>query len=77
MVGGDGFWPIVVGTFVRALAYPNGYAAPLLVAGLLEQGMSTVAASCIPTMAAGRVLKVQRTTVIVEDRLPIPLRCHR
>ncbi len=61
VVGGDGFWPIVVGAVVGAPAYLNGYAAPPLVAGLMEQGMSAGAAmafvvagsvSCVPAMAA-------------------------
>ena len=61
MVGGEGFFPIVVGALVGAPAYLNGYAAPALVNGLMEQGMSAGAAmafmiagavSCIPAMAA-------------------------
>jgi len=60
-VGGDGVWPVVLGALVGAPAYLNGYAAPPLLAGLLEQGMSTGAAmafmiagavSSIPAMAA-------------------------
>ncbi len=61
IVGGEGLWPIVLGALVGAPAYLNGYAAPALVAGLMEQGMSPGAAmsflvagavSCIPAMAA-------------------------
>ncbi|MEM9060781.1 MAG: permease [Pseudomonadota bacterium] len=61
VVGGEGLWPIVLGALVGAPAYLNGYAAPALVAGLMEQGMSDGAAmsflvagavSCIPAMAA-------------------------
>ena len=61
VVGGDGFAPIVMGALVGAPAYLNGYAAPPLVAGLMEQGMSPGAAmafmvagsvSCIPAMVA-------------------------
>ncbi|MEM7058672.1 MAG: permease [Pseudomonadota bacterium] len=61
VVGGEGIWPIVVGALVGAPAYLNGYAAPALVAALMEQGMSPGAAmsfmvagavSCIPAMAA-------------------------
>ena len=61
MVGGEGFFPILVGAFVGAPAYLNGYAAPALVAGLMEQGMSSGSAmafivagsvSSIPAMAA-------------------------
>ena len=61
LVGGEGFLPIVIGALVGAPAYLNGYAAPALVAGLMEQGMSAGAAmaflvagavSCVPAMAA-------------------------
>ena len=61
VVGGDGLGPIVMGALVGAPAYLNGYAAPALVAGLMEQGMGPGAAmafmvagavSCIPAMVA-------------------------
>ena len=61
LVGGEGLSSIVVGALVGAPAYLNGYAAPALVAGLMEQGMSAGAAmaflvagavSCIPAMVA-------------------------
>ena len=61
VVGGDGFLPIVIGALVGAPAYLNSYAAPALVSGLIEQGMSDGAAmsfmvagavSSIPAMAA-------------------------
>jgi uncharacterized membrane protein YraQ (UPF0718 family) len=61
LVGGPGVMPVVLGALVGAPAYLNGYAAPALVAGLMEQGMSAGAAmsfmvagavSCIPAMAA-------------------------
>ena len=61
VVGGDGLVPIVIGALVGAPAYLNGYAAPALVAGLMQQGMSAGAAmafmvagavSCIPAMVA-------------------------
>jgi uncharacterized membrane protein YraQ (UPF0718 family) len=60
-VGGEGIMPIVVGALVGMPAYLNGYAAPPLLAGLMEQGMTAGAAmafmvagavSCIPAMAA-------------------------
>ncbi len=60
-VGGDGFLPIVVGALVGAPAYLNSYAAPALIAGLMQQGMSAGAAmafmvagaiSSVPAMAA-------------------------
>lgn len=61
LVGGEGIWPVVFGALIGAPAYLNGYAAPALVAGLMEQGMSPGAAmsfmvagavSSIPAMAA-------------------------
>ncbi|MBP81562.1 MAG: permease [Acidiferrobacteraceae bacterium] len=61
VVGGGGFGAIIMGALVGAPAYLNGYAAPALVAGLIEQGMSRGAAmsflvagaiSCIPAMVA-------------------------
>ena len=61
IVGGEGFFPILIGALVGAPAYLNGYAAPALVAGLMEQGMSSGSAmafivagsvSSIPAMAA-------------------------
>ena len=61
VVGGDGMAPIAMGALVGAPAYLNGYAAPALVAGLMEQGMGPGAAmafmvagavTCIPAMVA-------------------------
>lgn len=61
VVGGDGVGPIILSALVGMPAYLNGYAAPPLVAGLIEQGMQPGAAlaflvagavSCIPAMAA-------------------------
>ncbi len=61
VVGGSGLGPIVLSALVGVPAYLNGYAAPPLVAGLMEQGMSAGAAmafivagavSSIPAMMA-------------------------
>ena len=61
LVGGNGLGPILLSALVGAPAYLNSYAAPPLVAGLMEQGMSAGAAmafmvagaaSCIPAMTA-------------------------
>lgn len=61
VVGGDGIGAIVIGALAGTPAYLNGYAAPPLVAGLIEQGMSVGAGmafilagamTCIPAMAA-------------------------
>ena len=56
VVGGDGVMPIVMGALVGAPAYLNGYAAPALVAGLMEQGMSPGAAMAF--MVAGAVSSI-------------------
>lgn len=61
VVGGSGLFPIMLSALVGAPAYLNSYAAPPLVAGLMEQGMSAGAGmafmvagavSCIPAMTA-------------------------
>lgn len=71
-VGGEGILPIVTGALVGAPAYLNSYAAPPLVAGLVEQGMTAGAAmafmvagavSSIPAMAA--VWSLVRRSVFV------------
>ncbi|MGB1110758.1 MAG: permease [Gammaproteobacteria bacterium] len=55
-VGGDGFWPIVMGALVGMPAYLNSYAAPPLIAGLMEQGMS--AGSAMAFMVAGAISSI-------------------
>lgn len=61
VVGGEGVGAVVVGALVGMPAYLNSYAAPALLAGLIEQGMSTGGAmaflvagavSSVPAMAA-------------------------
>ncbi len=61
VVGGSGIASVVTGAVVGMPAYLNSYAAPALVSGLVEQGMSTGAAmaflvagavSSIPAMVA-------------------------
>lgn len=61
VVGGEGTGSILIAALVGMPAYLNGYVAPPLLAGLMEQGMSAGAAmafmiagavSCIPAMAA-------------------------
>ena len=56
IVGGEGLGPIVLGALVGAPAYLNGYAAPALVAGLMEQGMSP--GSAMAFMTAGAVSSI-------------------
>ena len=72
VVGGEGLLPIIIGALVGAPAYLNSYAAPPLVAGLMQQGMTAGAAmafmvagavSSIPAMAA--VWSLVRTSVFV------------
>ncbi|UWP99220.1 permease [Aliiroseovarius crassostreae] len=61
VLGGEGIGPILLGAFVGAPAYLNGYAAVPMVEALLAQGMSQGAAmsfviaggvSCIPAAVA-------------------------
>ena len=61
VVGGEGLFPIVAGAFIGVPLYLNSYAAPALVSGLLDQGLSEGGAmaflvggaiSCIPAMTA-------------------------
>lgn len=60
-VGGQGITPVITAALVGMPAYLNGYVAPPLLAGLMEQGMTSGAAmafmvagsvSSIPAMAA-------------------------
>ena len=71
-VGGEGLLPIVIGALIGAPAYLNSYAAPPLVAGLIDQGMgagagmafmTAGAVSSIPAMAA--VWSLVKTPVFV------------
>lgn len=61
-VGGDGFLPIVLGALVGMPAYLNSYAAPPLVAGLMEQGMS--AGSAMAFMVAGAISSIPAMTAV-------------
>ncbi len=62
IVGGTGLQPIFVSAFVGAPAYLNGYAAPALVSGLIEQGMSAGAAMTF--MIAGGVTSIPAMTAV-------------
>ncbi|MCG8622725.1 MAG: permease [Proteobacteria bacterium] len=56
IVGGEGVTPVVLGALVGMPAYLNSYAAPPLVAGLMEQGMST--GSAMAFMVAGAISSI-------------------
>lgn len=56
IVGGQGIFPIFLSALVGAPAYLNSFAAPPLVAGLMEQGMSSGAAMAF--MIAGAVSSI-------------------
>ena len=62
VVGGTGLLPIVLSALVGAPAYLNSYAAPPLVAGLVEQGMTTGAAMAF--MVAGSVSSIPAMTAV-------------
>lgn len=61
-VGGDGFSPIILGALAGMPAYLNSYAAPPLVAGLMEQGMS--AGSAMAFMIAGAISSIPAMTAV-------------
>ncbi len=62
IVGGTGILPIVISAFVGAPAYLNGYAAPAIVSGLMEQGMTSGAAMTF--MVAGGVTSIPAMTAV-------------
>ena len=62
ILGGDGVFPIVLAALVGAPAYLNSYAAPPLVAGLMEQGMSAGAAMAF--VIAGGVSSIPAMTAV-------------
>lgn len=62
VVGGTGVLPIVISAFVGAPAYLNGYAAPAIVSGLIEQGMTPGAAMTF--MVAGGVTSIPAMTAV-------------
>jgi len=62
ILGGEGLGPIVLSAFIGAPAYLNSYAAPPLVAGLMEQGMSAGAAMSF--VVAGGVSSIPAMTAV-------------
>ena len=56
LVGGNGIVPVAIATVVGVPAYLNGYAALPVVAGLMQQGMSTGAAMAF--LVAGGVSSI-------------------
>ncbi|MEM7652413.1 MAG: permease [Pseudomonadota bacterium] len=69
-VGGDGWIPVVVATFVGVPAYLNGYAALPLVGGLVEQGMAPGAAMAF--LVAGGVTSIPAAiAVFALSRFPL------
>ncbi|WP_319531860.1 permease [uncultured Cohaesibacter sp.] len=62
LVGGGGALPIVIAAFVGIPAYLNSYVAPPLLAGLMEQGMSSGAAMAF--MVAGAVSSLPAMTAV-------------
>ncbi len=62
LVGGQGITPIISAAAIGMPAYLNGYAAPALLSGLLEQGMSVGAAMSF--MIAGSVSSIPAMTAV-------------
>lgn len=61
-VGGEGLGPIALGALVGMPAYLNSYAAPPLVAGLMEQGMTP--GSAMAFMVAGAISSIPAMTAV-------------
>ncbi len=61
-LGGDGWMPMVVATFVGVPAYLNGYAALPLVGGLIEQGMAPAAG--LTFLVAGGVTSIPAAVAV-------------
>jgi len=62
IVGGEGLGPVLLSGLVGAPAYLNSYAAPPLVSGLMEQGMS--AAAGMTFIIAGAVSSIPAMTAV-------------
>jgi uncharacterized membrane protein YraQ (UPF0718 family) len=62
IVGGEGVKPVILGALVGMPAYLNSYAAPPLVAGLMEQGMSV--GSAMAFMVAGAISSIPAMTAV-------------
>lgn len=62
VVGGSGFGAIVIAALVGMPAYLNSYAAPPLVAGLIEQGMTI--GSAMAFMIAGSISSIPAMTAV-------------
>ena len=62
VLGGEGIFPIILSALIGAPAYLNSYAAPPLVAGLMEQGMSAGAAMAF--VVAGGVSSIPAMTAV-------------
>jgi len=63
VVGGDGFFSILVSALIGVPAYLNSYIAPPLVSGLMEQGMS--AGSGMAFIIAGAVTSIPAMTAVL------------
>ena len=62
IVGGDGLFSIVVGAFIGVPAYLNSYAAPAVVSGLLEQGLSSGGA--LAFLVGGAITSIPAMTAV-------------
>lgn len=62
VLGGEGVKPVILSALIGAPAYLNGYIAPPLLAGLMEQGMTAGAAMAF--MVAGAVSSIPAMTAV-------------
>jgi len=70
VLGGAGWWPVLLATLVGVPAYLNGYAALPLVAGLIEQGMQPGAGMAF--LLAGGVTSIPAAIAVYAlARLPV------
>jgi uncharacterized membrane protein YraQ (UPF0718 family) len=70
VLGGTGWWPVLLATLVGVPAYLNGYAALPLVAGLMEQGMQPGAGMAF--LLAGGVTSIPAAIAVYAlARLPV------
>jgi hypothetical protein len=62
VVGGEGLFPIVAGAFIGVPLYLNSYAAPALVSGLLDQGLS--AGGAMAFLVGGAISSIPAMTAV-------------
>ncbi len=62
LIGGNGLFSIIIGATIGVPAYLNSYAAPALVSGLLEQGLS--AGGSLAFLVGGAITSIPATIAV-------------